>query len=261
MMDWLYRLPEVLVIALTAGLLAAGVIFLPRYVQRVPFLKPTEPGFEFIIRMQAPLFTIAALLLTFTLVDAERNYRQIDASLKAEASQLNQLDRLLVRMNDPAAQAARPLLRSYAKSILEDDWPSMLRRGTGSDKTRLASTALSRAILAIEPEPGREQSIYGEMLKLMEAIGLSRDSRVDSVNVGLPGIYWFVVLFNVTMLLLVSCAIPRTPFRTAVLASQLAVIGAFVGFVFIMDAPYRGETSIQPRAIVKLLATLDERHK
>jgi len=261
MMNWLYSVPEVLLIVVAAALFAASVIFLPRYVQRVSFLKPTEPGFEFIIRMQAPLYTIAALVLTFTLVEAERNFRQIDAALKAEASQINQLDRLLARIDDPAAEACRPLLRSYVRSILQDEWPAMLKLGGASDKTRLASATMSRAILAIDAQPGREQVIYGQIVRLLEAIGLSRDSRVDSLNVGLPAIYWFVLLFNVTMLLLVTCAIPRTPFRTAVLSAQLAVIGAFIAFVFIMDAPYRGDTTIKPGALVAVLAALEARNR
>jgi hypothetical protein len=168
MTDWLYGLPEVLLIVLAAGLLATAVVFLPNYVQRVPFLKPTEPGFEFIIRMQAPLFTMAALVLTFTLVEAERNFRQIDANLKTEASQFDQLDRLLMRIDHPAAQACRPLLRGYVQSVLKDEWPTMLQRGDGSDKTRLAFLTLSSAILAIAPTPGRTA---GDLRRNGEAAG------------------------------------------------------------------------------------------
>ena len=62
---------------------------------------------EFVIRMQAPLFTMTALVLTFTLVEAERNFRQVDSDLTAEASQLNQIDRLLTRYDTPAATILR----------------------------------------------------------------------------------------------------------------------------------------------------------
>lgn len=259
MIDWLYRLPELLLILLPAGLLAAGVICLPRWLQRIPVLAPTEPGFEFVIRMQAPLFTMTALVLTFTLVEAERNFRQIDANITTEASQINQLDRLLARYDGTVGQASRPLVRAYAQSIVKDEWPAMLRLGEGSDKTRAAYSAVSRTVLALDPKPGRQQLIYGEMLKSLDAIAQARDSRLDTVKVGLPGTYWIVILFSVLVLLLVSCSIPRTPFRSVVLAAQLAVLGAFVGFVFIMDAPYLGDTAVSPEAISKAVAAMEKR--
>jgi len=260
MTDWLYALPELLLIALAAGLLAAAVVCLPPLIQRVPFLAPSDPGFEFIIRMQAPLFTMTALVLTFTLVEAERNFRQVDANVTTEASQINQFDRLLARYGDPAADAARPLLRAYAQSIVKDEWPAMLDGG-GSDKTRLAFLPVSRAVLAIDPKPGRQALIYSEMLKSLDVIAESRDRRLDNMRVGLPGTYWVVILFSVLTVLLVSCTIPRTPFRSTVLAAQLAVLGAFVGFVFIMDAPFNGETAVSPQAISQALATMERREK
>jgi len=259
MTDWLYGLPELLLIALAAGLLAVAVVGLPRLVQRIPVFAPTEPGFEFVIRMQAPLFTMTALVLTFTLVEAERNFRQVDSNITTEASQINQLDRLLARFDADAARVSRPLMRAYAQSIIKDEWPAMLQVGDGSDRTRLAFTAVSRAVLALDPAPGRQATIYGEMLKSLDAIAQSRDARLDSVRVRLPGTYWVVILFSVLMVLLVSSAIPRTPFRSAVLAAQLAVLGAFVGFVFIMDSPYKGETAVTPDAISRTLAAMEKR--
>jgi hypothetical protein len=259
MTHWLYALPELLLIALGAGGLAVAVIYLPKLVQRVPFLAPTDAGLEFVIRMQAPLFTMTALVLTFTLVEAERNYRQIESNITAEASQISQLDRLLARFGDPAAQASRPLLLAYARSIVNDEWPAMLRRGEGSNKTRFAFTGVSRVVLALDPAPGRQALIYAEMLKSLDLIAQSRDARLDSLAVGLPGIYWAVILFSVLVLLLVSCTIPRTPFRTTVLAGQLAVLGAFVGFVFLMDSPYRGENAASPDTISRAVAAMEQR--
>jgi hypothetical protein len=127
MIDWLYSWPELLLVATCALTLAALTVVAPRLVQKVPFLQPTDAGFEFVIRMQAPLFTMTALMLTFTLVEAERNFRQVSADVTTEASQINQLDRLLTRYEGPEAQAVRPLLQTYARSIVQNEWKRMLR--------------------------------------------------------------------------------------------------------------------------------------
>jgi len=262
MTSWLYSLPELVLIGLAAVLLGTAMIWMPRLVQRVPFLAPTAEGFEFSIRMQAPLFTLTALMLTFTLVEAERNFRQVESNVSTEASQINQLDRLLTRYDDPAARAARPPLRAYTKAIV-DEWPVMRTRsdGPGGDPAGEAFGAMSRAIMAIEPGSSRQAVIYAEMLKSLDVIADSRDHRLDSLKMTLPGSYWVVVVFCVLMLALVSSSIPRTPFRTAVLAAQLAVMGAFVGFVFSMDSPFSGEGAVSPDAISKALVSMERRER
>ncbi|HLG49692.1 MAG TPA: hypothetical protein VKY24_25840 [Reyranella sp.] len=260
MIDWLYALPEIAIVALGAAILAAIIAWLPRLVGRIPGLAHADANTEFVIRMQAPLFTMTALVLTFTLVEAERNFRQVDSDLTAEASQLNQIDRLLTRYDAPAATVLRPLVRAYAQSIVTDEWPRMLA-GKPSQPTNLAYSELSRAIMALDPVPGRQSLIFGELLKSLDAAAESRDRRLANVRVRLPAIYWVVILFGALMLLFVSSTIGPTRLRTAVLGAQLAVLGAFIGFTFIMDAPFVGESAVQPVALSKAIQSMEARAK
>jgi hypothetical protein len=260
MIDWLYALPEIAIVALGAAILAAIIAWLPRLVGRIPGLAHADANTEFVIRMQAPLFTMTALVLTFTLVEAERNFRQVDSDLTAEASQLNQIDRLLTRYDAPAATVLRPLVRAYAQSIVTDEWPRMLA-GKPSQPTNLAYSQLSRAIMALDPVPGRQSLIFGELLKSLDAAAESRDRRLANVRVRLPAIYWVVILFGALMLLFVSSTIGPTRLRTAVLGAQLAVLGAFIGFTFIMDAPFVGESAVQPVALSKAIQSMEAREK
>jgi hypothetical protein len=260
MIDWLYGLPEIVIVALGAAILAAIISRLPRLTGRIPGLAHADANTEFVIRMQAPLFTMTALVLTFTLVEAERNFRQVDSDLTAEASQINQLDRLLTRYDTPAATVLRPLVRAYAQSIVKDEWPRMLD-GKPSRPTGLAYAQLSRAIMAMEPAPGRQSLIFAELLKSLDATAESRERRLANVRVRLPGIYWAVILFGTTMLLFVSSTITPTRLRTSVLAAQLAVLGAFIGFTFIMDAPFVGETAVKPVALARAIQSMEAREK
>jgi Protein of unknown function (DUF4239) len=258
--DWLYSLPEPLIVALGAGLLAAAITCLPRLTRRIPGLAHSDVNTDFVIRMQAPLFTMTALVLTFTLVEAERNFRQVDSDLTAEASQVNQIDRLLTRYDTPAATVLRPLVRAYAQSIVKDEWPRMLS-GKPSRPTSLAYSQLSRGIMAMDPAAGRQSLIFAELLKSLDAAAESRERRLGNVRVRLPGIYWAVVLFATLMLLFVSSIIGPTRLRTAVLGTQVAVLGAFIGFVFIMDAPYLGETAVRPDALAQVIQAMENREK
>lgn len=258
MIDWLYTLPEPVLLSLPVAVLVLLLVLLPRLVQRLPWFAPSDAHTDFVVRMQGSLFTMTSVLLAFTLVQADINFRQADSLVSAEAARIDQLDRLLTRYGDEAAQEVRPQLRAYALSIPRDEWPAMLQGG-GSDATSAAFTPISRRILAMQPETPRQTLIMGEMLKSLDALAEARAQRLNLIGLGLPEVYWEVVLFALAMLVGVSCMIQQTVFRSAVLAAQAAAIGAFVGFVFIMDQPFKGRTAISPSPFIDSVARMERR--
>lgn len=260
MIDWLYTIPEPLVLAWATGIMIVAMVLLPRVVQRIPFLAPSDFNTDFVIRVQTTLFTMTSLVLAFTLVQADKNFRDADALVQVEASQINGLDRLLTRYGDSSVAAIRPHLVAYAKSIVKDEWPAMLT-DRGSETTQALYLPFAQSILAIEPVTPRQIQIYAEMLKAVDAISEMRDRRLNSLSVALPAIYWQVVLFSVLMVVLVSSTIEQTPFRMAVLAGQAAVLGAFVGFVFLMDAPFKGTTAVDAESFVQAISRMESRTK
>jgi hypothetical protein len=133
--------------------------------------------------------------------------------------------------------------------------------GRPSRPTSIAYSRLSRAIMAMNPEPGRQSLIFAELLKSLDAAAESRERRLANVRVRLPGIYWVVISFGTLMLLFVSSTITPTRLRTTVLSAQLAVLGAFIGFTFIMDAPFVGETAVQPTALMRTIQAMEVREK
>src|SRR5882724_642646 len=134
MITWLYSFPEVVLEAIAALLLAGLVTVTPRIVRRVPLLAVGEENADLVLRIQVTLFTMTSLVLAFTLVQAESNFRKVDSIVSAEASQIDRLDRLLARYGDVTAGAIRERLRAYTRSIIDDDWPAMLQGGE-SEKT------------------------------------------------------------------------------------------------------------------------------
>ncbi|SJZ77828.1 Protein of unknown function [Enhydrobacter aerosaccus] len=258
MIDWLYTFPELLLLILPVTTLVLLMVVLPRLIHRIPWLTPSDGNTDFVLRMQATLFTMTSLVLTFTLVQADINFRQADNLVSSEAAKIDQLDRLLTRYGDESARDVRPLLHAYARSIVEKEWPAMLK-DKGDPETGKAFAPISRRILTINPTNSRETLILGEMLKALDTIADARASRLNMITIALPPIYWIVVCFAICMLLFVSSTIQQTPFRTTVLAAQAAVVGAFLGFVFTMDQPFKGETAIGPDAIVQVLARMEAR--
>lgn len=256
--DWLYSLPEIVLLVLPAGIVVLLMIFLPRVVQRLPGLAPSDANTDFVLRLQPTLFTMSSLVLAFTLVQADSNFRHADSLVSTEAARIDQLDRLLSRYGEASVREIRPMLLAYATSIVRDEWPEMLH-SKGHEATGRAFADISQRILAIEPVTPRQTLILGEMLKTLDSMSDARATRLNMLTLALIKTYWIVVAFSLAMLVFVTCTIERSAPRTVILAVQASVLGAFLGFVFIMDQPFKGERSVGPDAIVQTIGRISQR--
>jgi hypothetical protein len=259
MIDWLYTLPEILLMILPAVTLVALLIGLSRGVRNILGVALDDTHVDFVMRVEMTLFSMTSLLLVFTLVQADTNYRQADALVSAESSRIDQLDRLMARYGDPKVAELRPLLADYTRSILQREWPAMLSNTAGHEQTVKTFAVISHRILAIEPATPRQSLLFGEMLKSLDATTEARASRLNAVTFRLPSLYWEVVAAALVMLISVSCLAATNRFRTLVLGVQLTILGAFIGFVFIMDRPFQGRHAIIPDSFEQILVRMEQR--
>lgn len=258
MVDWLYSLPELVLAVLFSVALMVPLAVLPWLIRRLSILKPSPERTSFTQPIASTLFNIASLVLAFSLVQAQGNDRQLDNLATSEAGAINSLDRLLTRYGDAAAIAARPALLAYAEAIAYDEWPAMVQ-GRDSEAARLAFRHVSQDVLALAPQPGRQTILYAEAVKSLDSIADMREARLSSVSVKLPALYWFAVAFAIGVLVLINCTLDSKGFRTVVLVAQAAVLGLFVGVVFISDHPYKGESGLKPDELVKVIAFMKAR--
>ena len=261
MFKWLYNLPNT-GIALLFGSIGAGLF------AGVPFLR------EKLLRIQGPrdhseaarnalsvVTGFTALVLAFSLVQAQNNLRNLDTQVGTEAHNLAQMDRLLIRYGEPGNGVIRGSLRDYADSIVRDEWPQ-LRKGRLSERTSALFRPISRGILAIEPGPGRQSLIYTEMLKKVDELAADREARlVAASRIKLPPIFWETIIF-LLLILLVLASFSEGTFafgRAVALGGQGFGVALLVALVFIFDRPFKGQTSVSPEPIVKIIAEMQAR--
>lgn len=259
MIDWLYTLPELLLIFIPATVLALLLIGLSWLVRRIPRFRLDDAHVDFVMRIEITVFSMASLVLVFTLIQADANYRRADDLVSKEASHVDQLDRLMARYGEARVAELRPLLRDYTRSIIQQEWPTMLKSGEGSEDTTRLFAALSHRILAVEPSTSRQSLIVAEMLKALDSTTEGRTARINAVTLGLPLLYWEVVAFALLMLISVASFAATNGFRTLVLAGQLTLLGALVGFVFIMDRPFYGQHALDSNDFERALARMAQR--
>jgi hypothetical protein len=258
MLNFLYALPDLAIVFGFMVFWGGLVALLPVLRKTFPALEPSLENTDFVLRIQGTLFTMTGFALAITLVQAQGNFRRVEALVSTEASQVNTLDRLMTRYGDPEVAALRPKLLDYALSIVKDEWPSMAQ-GHGNEATIAKFVPLAQGVTAIHAEPGRQAALYSEMMKALDNLAEARDTRLEEAEVAIPAIYWVIVVFAMIVLVVASCAIRRSSSRTFFLSFQAAILGAFIGVVFITDHPFKGQTAVATKPFDIAIAAMKQR--
>ncbi len=261
MFDFLYVFPNMVISALFGVGMFLAVAGLPFLLCPLLKMDRDKDTADFAVRGQATVISFLAIVLGFSLVNAQSNLRTVEAHIATEASAINQMDRLLLRFGDPKVAAMRPLLADYAQSIVRDEWP-LLDKGEASQLDAKASPAfgrLSRAIYTIEPTPGRQTEIYNQILSQVDAIGKMRSQRIQDAQTRLPAAFWQIIITLFVLLIVLALLIEPTVGRAIAVGGQALAVALLLSLVFIYNVPFKGQTSLQPDAVVKVIGIMQNR--
>jgi hypothetical protein len=135
-----------------------------------------------------------------------------------------------------------------------------LSNARSSERTAALFRPISRSVLAIEPPPGRRSLIYAEMLKQVDEIAADRKARVvAATKLESPSIFWETIMALLVILLLLATFSEATFGRAVALAGQGFGLALLVALVFIFDEPFKGQASVSPEPIVKVVAEMQAR--
>lgn len=258
MLDRLYEVGDLWIIVIFSGTAVGCFILAPIVGKSVGWTAPDKDRVDYVVRAQATIISFTALILAFSLVQVHSNLRKTEEIVEKEAAQLMLLNRQLFRYGDPRVSAIREQLLGYATSIVEDEW-SALRSGEESPKTAEYMHALAQAIFSLDPGQGRQTTIYGEMLKSLDALVDLRGQREVAASLKLPSTFWYLALVLIVTTVGLSTMIDPMPHHTIGIAMQGFAIALLAALVFITDTPFVGETSIRPTAFDKAIALIARR--
>lgn len=258
MLQWFHNLPDLgvfLVVLLVLGLPLAAAAHVVGGLAR----RPHHPGLASGAWEATKLLVASAgAVLAFSLVQVQGNLRSAQELVIREAATLEAMDRHLAGFGADAAAAARPVLRAYAASIVQDDWPAMSRgRAQRSAKTDAAFAALSDAIHALAPADSRQNTLFGELLRASDAASVTREARLSDAAGTLPGLFWYTVVALILLMAGLATMMERTHERTLAMIGISIGLSLMIALVIVIDGPYDGETAVGTESLVRLLSQLD----
>jgi hypothetical protein len=258
LVDWIRRLPDMWILIVVLGTVMGLTVLAVRV--RIPRgedqAEINSEGFDSFLAAASA----TAVLLAFSLVQADATVRATEDAVSKEAAAINSAHRVLFRYEDPRTLPVLEGLKAYIAALIDDEWPR-LERGGRSDKADQLYADISRAMRAMEPTSHRQQTMYAEALQYLDDVADLREERINAANTSLPSLFWLATgLLIAFMILLAACMQPRVE-RLWTTGAISGVVAVLLFLVMVVDAPFHGESnSVSLDALKRAAQQMDKRN-
>jgi hypothetical protein len=252
----LYELPNGLL-----GLLVCGawmLIGLTGYLafHRICRVQFAESEKNLATALLAVVATVNSLLLAFSAISVWEANGSADKAVRGEAVTIGALARNLVVYDTAESRAARELLGSYTRIVIDDEWPAM-RIAQRSEPAWAAFEHVFNAIGHLDPATPHQNALMHEIWLLTNELLKHRRERLYASEAQVPSTLWIVVVAGTLLTIVTTYVFPRTAFNTTAVGLLSLSLGLAFFFIVAMDRPFAGTESIGPEPIASALSKMD----
>lgn len=172
MPDWIYTLPDDGITALVVAVVVGGDVLAAVFYRVVSHAWLPLDSARFLLDSYRLVVTLIALVLAFSLLQAQTNIRQIHAGLAQEASTFDLAIRELQRLDGQGVADLSTRLLDYGHAIATEEWP-LLAHGQHSARRDGAYRELLRSADGLGGSTVALQSIYNDLLKNLGLVFVS----------------------------------------------------------------------------------------
>jgi hypothetical protein len=233
--------PGIAIVLVSFGL---GGMFLVR--RRVlPRLRVHVQDSEFTGAMVQCVMVFYGLAVALIAVSVWQTYSDVSTTVSHEAITLGALYRDVSSYPEPIRGDLQKGLRDYVQHIIDEAWP-LQRHGKVPTVGVEMIEEFQKELTAYEPATEGQKLLHGETLHAYNQMVEARRLRLDSVQTGLPGVMWVVILVGAVIGLSSTFFFRVEEARLhATLVTLLATFMALVIFmIFALDRPYRGDLGV-----------------
>jgi hypothetical protein len=199
------------------------------------------------------------VLLAFVVIIVWGQFDATHIRVHKEADALSNLFREAQIFPAPVQQAVVDAVRTYAKTVIMDEWPAMAQ-GTESPQAQQAYSDLWQAIRAVEPRSPAEVNWHAIMLQSLTSVSDGRRDRLADSRAVLPPILWGVLLsgaaINVGYTYLFG--VRSLVSHLIITAALTAMTALLLLVILIMDNPFAGRYRVDPEPFGHLLEHMDQ---
>jgi hypothetical protein len=201
---------------------------------------------------------VYAVLLALLVIAVWEQYQRANETAESEASAVGEIAWLAHRLPEPERHELQEDARSYAREVVDKEWPLMEQRIEGEQGTLEGWDLVDdiRATLQeVEPSTVAEQELYAEGLDRIQRLGDARRMRFVAAEDGLPGVLWAVLVFGgvVAVGFTYLFGLENTWAHRVMVMSLTAVIALVLFTIRAIEYPFSGGARLEPSAFELIL--------
>ena len=116
-------------------------------------------------------------------------YQAAEQRVQSEAADVEEVYRYAQELPELERDQIQGLAVSYARTVVEEEWP-LMRQGKTSPHADDLADELHRSILLFEPTTSPQQTIYAQLLENVDDLGEDREARLLYVGQRLHSLLW-----------------------------------------------------------------------
>lgn len=244
----------ILIVSVSVLLAVAGLVIVQR---RMP-LEEREAHNAAIGIVYAAFYVMFGMMVGFSAFLVLSKYISSQGIVESEAGSVEELYWLAENLPEPEQTRIQDLTISYARTMIDEEWP-MMEQGQTSPRAAALADELRRSIQSFESDTNAEQALYAQGLERIHDLDEDREVRILHVREGIPPILWVVLISlginTVLFTYFVGMKSPRLHIlAVAALAGAIALILFTIG---VLDHPFGPGWRVDPDAFELVLNTIE----
>jgi hypothetical protein len=238
-----------------AILVAGGGLVL---VQRLMPTRRRMPHNDVAGFIYAVLGVAYAVLLGLMVVAVWEQWNAANAAVDQEASEVAEIFWLAHRLPQPEGRHLQELARSYARVVVNEEWP-LMERGKMSPKAWTILDEIRSKIQRMKPATDTQQVLYEQGLQQVSDLADARRERLLDAEEGVPDILWVVLIVGGVEVVGFTYlfGLESTTVHVLMVASLTLIIALVLFTVAALDYPFKGEVRIGPDAFEQVLGRFE----
>ena len=202
----------------------------------------------------AALYVMFGVSVGFSLFLVWQQFNTARQITQNEAASVQRLYRLAQRFPEPERDQVQDKAVSYARGVVEDEWPSM-RRGVASQRVGTLLEELRRAVQEVEPHTSAQDALYAEALAELDELEESRQYRLLAVSEGIPYILWVVLVVGgvLTISFTYLFGMESVRLHAVAVAGLTVLVSLILHVIGVLDYPFDSGIRVQPTAFEQFL--------
>ncbi len=243
-----------LVILLSVMLAVAGLVLVQRLVP-LPLRESHNEGLGIIY---AALYVMFGVIVGFSAYLVLNKYNTSQDTVRREANSVEEIYRLAEQFPEPERDQIQELATSYARVVVDEEWP-LMRQGETSPRAGALADELRGSIQDFEPGTPAEQTLYSQGLERARDLDEAREVRLLNVREGLPLVMW-IALASIgidTILFTYFVGMKNAWLHIWAVAALTAGIALILYAIIALDQPFGTDFRVGPDAFELVLRTIE----